>query len=331
MRRALPSARVGGPHAAGDGGAFTRAFLEHCLHGRNHATGEVGTPLDFVAFHAKGAPSEVEGHVRMGIAEQLRTIDRGFAIVTSFPELKDKPVIIGESDPEGCAACRGPALAYRNSTMYSSYTAAVFARKHELAARHGLRLEGAVTWAFEFEDQPYFAGFRSLATNGLDKPVLNVFRMFSRMSGRRVPVESSGAIPLDRILADGVRDQPDVAGLASRAPGRLAVMVWHYHDDDVPGPEAAVDLTVNGLPARLTEARLTHYRIDEDHSNSYAAWKRLGSPIAPNEEQHARLAQAGRLELLDEPKPLSLSGGRAWLRFALPRQAVSLLLLEWGE
>ena len=70
---------------------------------------------------------------------------------------------------EGCAACQGPQLAYRNGTMYSSYTAASFARKLDLAERHGVNFEGALTWAFEFEDQPYFAGFRSLATNGIDR------------------------------------------------------------------------------------------------------------------------------------------------------------------
>jgi len=41
---------------------------------------------------------------------------------------------------------------------------------HDLAERHGVNVEGALTWAFEFEDQPYFAGFRSLASNGIDKP-----------------------------------------------------------------------------------------------------------------------------------------------------------------
>jgi xylan 1,4-beta-xylosidase len=30
-------------------------FLEHCLRGKNFATGKTGSPLDFVAFHAKGA------------------------------------------------------------------------------------------------------------------------------------------------------------------------------------------------------------------------------------------------------------------------------------
>jgi xylan 1,4-beta-xylosidase len=161
-----------------------RAFLEHCLRGTNYVTGKVGTPLDFVAFHAKGAPVYTNDHVRMGIATHLRTIDDGFRIIASYPELKGKPIVIGESDPEGCAACQGPQLAYRNGTMYSSYTAASFARKHDLADKHGVNLEGALTWAFEFEDQPYFAGFRSLASNGIDKPVLNVFRMFSQMSGQ---------------------------------------------------------------------------------------------------------------------------------------------------
>ena len=69
--------------------------------------------------------------------------------------------------------------------MYASYTAAVMPRHLDLAARHGVNLLGAVTWAFEFEDQPYFDGFRDLATNGIDKPVLNVFRMLGMMTGDR--------------------------------------------------------------------------------------------------------------------------------------------------
>ena len=248
VRRALPTARVGGPDTAGGGGPFLRDFLEHCLRGTNHATGKTGTPLDFIAFHAKGAPRYVDGHVQMGIARQLQTIDEAMAIVASFPELKAKPIVIGESDPEGCAACQGPQLGYRNGTMYSSYTAASFARKHDLAAKHGVDLEGALTWAFEFEDQRYFAGFRALATNGIDLPVLNVFRMFGQMGGRRLPVRSSADAGLEAILANGVRGAPDVSALASLDGRKLAVMAWHYHDDDVAGPEAAVELRVTGFP-----------------------------------------------------------------------------------
>jgi xylan 1,4-beta-xylosidase len=321
VRRALPAARVGGPDMAGSDPEFLRAFLRHCL--------GAGTPLDFVSFHAKGRPRFADGHVRMGIAEHLATIEQGFATIASFPELARTPIVIGESDPEGCAACQGPQLAYRNGTMYSSYTAASFAREHELADAHGVRLEGALTWAFEFEDQAYFAGFRALATNGIGLPVLNVFRMFSKMEGWRVATESSAEVPLETMLTKGVRGAPDVAALASREASRLAVLVWHYHDDDVPGPDAAVELSVAGLPSTIGEARLAHYRVDEDHGNAYAAWKRMGSPIAPDRGQYTELEKASRLALLEAPAALRVERGAATLRFTLPRQAVSLVTLEW--
>jgi xylan 1,4-beta-xylosidase len=329
VRRALPTAHVGGADTAGSGGRFTRGFLEHCLRGTNYATGKVGTPVDFVSFHAKGAPVTTNGHVRMGIANQLRTIDDGFRIVASYPELKNKPVVIGESDPEGCAACQGPQLAYRNGTMYSSYTAASFARKYELAARHGVNLEGALTWAFEFEDQPYFAGFRSLASNGIDKPVLNVFRMFAKISGQRIAVNSDAAVPLDEILRRGVREKPDVSAVASLDKDKLCVLLWHYHDDDVPGAEAEVELALSALPLASGEAKLQHFRIDEEHSNAFAAWKRLGSPQQPTPEQYVQLEKAGRLATLPEPETLRVERSAAVVRLKLPRQAVSLLALTW--
>jgi xylan 1,4-beta-xylosidase len=328
VRRALPTARVGGPDVAGSGGQFMRSFLDHCLNGENYATGDRGTPLDFVSFHAKGAPEFVNGHVRMGIANQLRTIDTGFAMIASYPVLRGKPIVIGESDPDGCAACQGRQLGYRNGTLYSSYTAASFARKHDLADRHGILFDGAITWAFEFENQPWFAGFRQLATNGIDLPVLNVFRMFGKMGGERVAATSSAAISLDSIMRDGVRSGPDAGALASVDSGRVCVLVWHYHDDDVAGPDAAVELSVSGLPDATGSARLTHHRIDENHSNAWTVWKGMGSPQSPTREQIVMLERASRLATLSGPRRVRVDAGVAKLQFTLPRQGVSLLVLE---
>jgi xylan 1,4-beta-xylosidase len=329
VRRALPTARVGGPDVAGAGGKFMAGFLAHCARGTNYATGQTGTPTDFLSFHAKGSPGFVDGHVRLGISAQLKTLDAGFAMIAAVPEFKDKPIVIGESDPDGCAACQGPQLGYRNTALYASYEAAVFAGHYALADRRGVNLDAACTWAFEFEDQPYFAGQRTLANNGLDLPVMNVFWMFAQMGGDRVRTASSGEVPLDAIMHSGVRGTPDVAALASRAAGRLCVLVWHYHDDDVPGPVADVTLALNGLPAEAAGARVTHYRIDADHSNAYAVWRQLGSPTAPTEAQYARMEQAGKLAELGAPGALTLADGRASLRFALPRQGVSLVVVDW--
>jgi xylan 1,4-beta-xylosidase len=330
VRRALPTARVGGPDTAGSGGQFTRDFFEHQLRGSNAATGKVGTPIDFLSFHAKGRPEFIDGHVRLGIAAQLATIDDGFKIVASFPELKAKPIVIGESDPDGCAACQGPQLGYRNTTMYSSYTAAAFARKHDLAARHGVNLEGALTWAFEFEDKPWFAGFRVMASNGITLPVFNVFRMYSRMGADRVAAVSDGAADLDAMMKEGVRGKPDVGAIASREAKKVTVMAWHYHDDDIAGPDATVSLTLDGLALKNGTAKLTHYRIDGTHSNAYTAWKTQGSPATPTPAQYKALEAASQLTTLEgSPKTVAVKDGKATLSMTLPRQAVSLVVVEW--
>jgi xylan 1,4-beta-xylosidase len=153
--------------------------------------------------------------------------------------------------------------------------------------------------------------------------------MFAKMGGDRVAAESSDEVPLDAMLADGVRGAPDVAAFASRGPKGLAIMLWHYHDDDVPGPDADVDLAVAGLPPALREATVAHYRVDEHHGNAYAAWKRMGAPIAPNRDQYSALEAASELARLEAPAPVRVEAGTVRLRFVLPRQAVSLVTVDW--
>lgn len=334
--RALPTATVGGPHTTGPGwdqaAEFLRAFLDHVKSGTNYRTGETGSPLHFIAFHAKGFPEIVDGHVQMNLGRQLGDIDAGFEIVASYPEFAHLPVIIGESDPEGCAACSvadNPHNAYRNGTMYSAYTAAAFPRKFELADHYGVQFKGAVTWAFEFEDQPWFAGFRSLATNGVDKPVLNVFRMFGMMSGRRVAVEGGSGYDAFAVRDSSVRAQSDIHAFATAGDREAAVLVWNYHDDNVPAPDAPVTVSIDGLPA--DRVLIHHYRIDEEHSNAYEVWRKMGEPQTPTPEQVAQLEQAGQLKLLDSPEWIDTRNGVAEIELMLPRQGVSLLHMSWLE
>lgn len=326
--KALPTARVGGPDTAGDGGDFAREFYAHCLEGKNFVTGQMGTKLDFVSFHAKGSPNWVNGHIQMGIAAQLKTIQSGFKMIAGIEQLKNKPIIIGESDPEGCAACQGDRYTYRNGTMYSSYTAASFARKHDLADRYGVNLEGALTWAFTFEDQPYFAGFRQLASNGIPMPVFNVFRMFSKMQGSRIQASSNHQVAMDDVLAKGVRADPDVGVLACRSEQQIAIFTWHYHDDDLPGPIANVSLEIHGMPANAKSLNWQRFVIDQSHSNAYARWRQMGAPVAPNQSQYEQLQQASQLELVEQ-RSLEVENHMVHLNSTLERQGVALHVIRW--
>jgi xylan 1,4-beta-xylosidase len=156
-----------------------------------------------------------------------------------------------------------------------------------------------------------------------------VFRMFSKMSGQRIEVQSDHGVSLQEIVKGGVRAGSDVMGLASLDAKRLCMLVWHYHDDDVPGPTANVALSAVGLPEGVREATLEHFRIDEDHSNSFAVWKRMGSPQIPTAEQYAELQRAGKLGMLEKPRKVAVEKGQIDVKFSLPRQVVSLVVVEW--
>lgn len=335
VKRALPSARVGGPHVTAPAGLkaseFLTRFLNHCDTGINQVTGKRGAPLDFIAFHAKGSPRFIEGRVRMNMGTQLKSVSRGFEIVSSIPKFKDLPIIIGECDPEGCAACGMtvyPQNGYRNGTMYSSYTASSFSKIFDLALYYKINLLGIVTWAFEFEDQPWFHGYRDLATNGVDKPVLNVFRMFGMMKGMRVEAFSDNGFSFNHVIDSGVRsEQADIGVFAGRDKKEATIMVWNYHDDDLAAADATVDLEIRSVPVK--KITVMEYRIDRDHSNSFEVWKKLGSPQDPSAEQIKELEEAGDLQLACNPEKLKVRNNSLTIPVSMPRQGVSLFKIEW--
>jgi xylan 1,4-beta-xylosidase len=336
VKRALPRARVGGPATTGPANEkaaqYLRAFLTHCAEGRNYATGTTGAPLDFVSYHAKGSPQMVDGHVRMGIARNLKDVDAGLKIIAEFARFRTLPVILSESDPEGCGACAArfyPQNAYRNGPLYAAYTAAAMKAVMELGDRNQIDIEGMLTWAFEFEGQDYFAGFRTLATNGVDKPILNFFRMAGMMRGDRVEAASSGAVALETIEAEGVRGRADVDVLAARDERGISILIWNYQDEDVAGRSTEIVLRVDGVPATAERVLMRHYRIDANHSNAYAAWKEMGGPQEVTPAQQRQLESAGQLQLLGATGSLSNESGKIATQFDLPRQSVSLVRLEW--
>jgi len=242
------------------------------------------------------------------------------------------PILLSEADPEGCAACSSkvnPANNYRNGTLYPAYTAAAYARLLELADKHHVNLLGMLSWSFEFEGKDYFEGFRSLATNGIDKPVLNVFRMLGMMAGERVAVESSGAVPLGTMLNAGVRGEVDVNALATREGKSASVLVWDYHDVAEGGGWADVQVRVKGLPVGVRRALVERYRLDQTHSNAYTTWKAMGSPQTPTAEQVAALKRAGGLEVLGSPVWVDVDGGTLVVGTTLGRESMELMRVSW--
>jgi xylan 1,4-beta-xylosidase len=337
--RELPGALVGGPAVTGPYGnnRFLHDFLEHCAHGTNAATGGSGAPLSFISFHPKGAPKVANGEPQMGIWQQLQAMRNGFEIVRSFPQYRSLPIVLSESDPEGCAACTSPANAYRNGDPYSAAVLEATALSLELARRDRVNLIGAVNWSFLFPGQAPFAGFRELATSQpdaahpiLDKPVLNGFRLLGKLGGTQLPVTRNdpghgGSVAgLGLMLTKG--PHADVNAIATRRPRELDVLVWNYSDMLGDAPPTPVTLRLCNLPSSAVQ--LTRFVVDREHSNAYTAWLAMGSPAHPSLAQVKRLLAAAKLAVVGAGVSRSSKTGGV-VHLSLERNGATLLQFRW--
>ncbi len=366
VRRALPHALVGGPAATGPraDSTFLHSFLQHCASGSN-AAGGTGAPLDFITFHPKGSPKVTDDktgqvvdhlssdsprntHVQLGISSQLNSARNGFAIVASFPQFAHLPIILSESDPEGCAACLGATSPYRNSEGYGASVLEATARTAELANQAHVNLLGAVNWSFLFPGQPPFAGFRELATALpdpsqpiLDKPVLNALRLLGALGGEQLP--STGTAPAEQLLTPGPHSGVDV--LATRRPNQsksvqeIDVLVWNYSDSLAPASPTPITLTLTNMPGTGPHLlpsdglRLTRTLLDHDHGDAYTAWQHMGSPRDPTLAQVSGLLAAAKLVPVEDKAfdIASAADGNSWrkVHLDLAPNATVLLRFTW--
>ena len=332
LHEVIPNAALGGPAVAIVGGSFLTQFLKHCATGTNAVTGNTGTRLDLVTFHAKGGVSTNGDHIEMSLGSQLLRHLSGFNAVAAVPQFKQTPIYITEADPEGCAACPVSSIpedAYRNSPAYGAYEIAMMKHSLELEAQVGVNLSGLLTWAFTFPGTPYFAGYRALATNGINLPVLSAFKLLGRLYGIRLPLTSSGAIKLNDILNNGVRGQPEVDGMATLDGTAVQALVWNYHDDIVNVPATPVHLTITIPPSFGSRVRISHLRVDESHGDAYTVWVSQGMPATPSPTQIAALQRSMDPSPLVPDENLTVAAdGTVAVDFDLPRFGVSLVAIQ---
>ena len=276
--------------------------------------------------------SSIDGHVRMGIAEQLRTIDDGFRIVASFPELKEN-------------ADRHRRVGPRRLRRLPR-SAARLPQRHDVFQLHGRELRPQARPGRPARRESRRGAHLGVRVRG--PAVLRRLPLAGHQRDRQAGAQRVSHVRQDERPAAGGRERcghvarrdasrrrPREAGRLRAWPAcdgdKLCVLLWHYHDDDLPGPTADVELTFANLPLPTGTATVEQFRIDADHSNAYTAWQRLGSQQAPTPQQYAELEDDGRLAEMEQVAPVEIRNRQATVRMSLPRQAVALLVISCHE
>ena len=334
VRNVLPNAKVGGPTVTSGGLDFLKGFLGY--------TSTRDEPLDFISYHTKGCrfPTREYGPIGGPPTERLspsstkmlfdlRTFNRTIA---EYEQYQNVPAIVDECDaavPAHFGRYDNPNYEFQNTEYYPVFQVKLMKKMLDLNAAETVKVEQATSWSFYFEGERYFEGTRSFLTaGGIEKPILNAYRMMSRLGNRRIGVTSDAAWSISELDAtDGSSMREEVDALATRGDdGSVAVLVWRHTDDQyqTDTAETFVNVAVSGLGEGTYT--LNHYRIDMNHSNSYTIWRSLGSPQDPTETELAEIKRRQRLEELEPATTMQSTSGELSVDTSLPLPAASLLM-----
>ena len=278
--------RVGGPATAA--ASWVDAFLKHAA--ENH------TPVDFVSTHGY-ADDTVEN--LFGTNEDIPMDDRVCRAIakvrkqiqsSAYPNL---PLLWTEWNVPGMDEARdtsyvGPAVA--NTVRECDGTV------NEMSF-----------WTFSdvFEEggpipQPFEGHFGLRAEGGINKPSYSDFSLLHHLGEQRLANSDSNVI------------------VTRRGDGTLVIALWNLVDPGKAGRMKTVRLLFEnvrtGAPAEIS-------RVDNDHGNTLAAYKKMGSPRYPTDDQIRKLNAATQLP---PPERLHLEGNRLDLNL----QPNALVLIE---
>ena len=93
------------------------------------------------------------------------------------------------------------------------------------------------------------------------------------------------------------------------------------------GDSRAVRLNLSTGWKKPADAEITHWRIDEHHSNAYSVFCEMGSPTQPTPEQIQQIRSRMGLETVEPPSRRSV-GDTFEMTLDLPPNAVSLIKIK---
>ncbi len=322
-REVNPEIRIGGPGLSStktyrEPENF-RFFLDHVVNGKNHATGETGSPIDFLSIQtyggagARGGPGREFPEVDYIMDNQLRLAD----IRDEYPTLQDLPIYVDEwgVSASGTRGVDSEPMADVRNSQYAAAFLTTLVERHIKVRQENDRNIGTFVYCAMNDALPEhdFMGHRKLISkHGFHKPVLNAYKLLYKLAPEIVQVHT--------------KTNPHVTAFATRDGDRITIVVTNFQNDQVYNDGLSYPVTLNIKTSWKPESQVTlkHWRIDEEHSNSYTAFKELGSPGLPNPLEVDAIKNRMDLELLESPKQLKREDLNN-IKFDLPCNAVSLI------
>ena len=339
IRAAMPTARFGGPATTGNRDPKSNAvlfldkFLNHTKSGKNYFSGQQGTRVDYLSVHTKGGGYEFDTITKKQLPSVQTLVEnvRVSCEVIQKYGYQDLELVLTEADPDGWAAggmYDNFNLNFRNTEYYASYVASSYKNLYDLGKSLNMDIR-PLAWAFMFEGERCFEGTRTFSTQGIDKAVLNLFKLYAKLGEQTLALTSGRDLDVLSFQDEyGTAEGPEIDGWATQTgDDSIQVLLYCHHDDWDVKQTFSVDFQLENLPF-AGPVSVRHYRIDESHSNAYAEWVRQGRPHWPQGAQYDAIKEKDKLELLVPDAKTVLLDSKLKLEFEMPTHAISLLVIQ---
>ncbi|MBD3343797.1 MAG: hypothetical protein GF401_01890 [Chitinivibrionales bacterium] len=319
---AHPGLRLGGPGGQGNLNDTTKAFLAHCDGGTNYFTGEKGVRLDFISFHEKGAMHCLEDIDPDSMGMCQREMNFVQYVRDNHPRLADVPVMNNECDPQ---IGFGAVHTWRALPYYPAFVA-------KMINQHQVLLIDKLKCSYELlgNDNGFTGrwGHRTLCARFgsadevdhgafvmVKKPIFNLMVGLTLLGDERCMV-THNFDPSSRL---GI--------LATKAGnGQIALMLYNSRDKIYSDGEDEIEIMLTGIS--FDTAMLTHYRIDDSHSNPFRIYVQKGVRPDCRPDDLVAIRAAQELEYLEEPQEIEIKKGCLKIEVTLPLPSVSIILLS---
>ena len=282
-----PRLRVGGPATAQ--AAWADDFIRHCADNK--------VPVDFVSTHVYGNDRSEDVFATHEEIPRARMVCRAVKKVHDQIKASAMPNLPLYWSEFNASYMNEPDV---TDTAYMGPWMADTIRQCD-----GL-VDEMSYWTFSdvFEEQgvvktPFYGGFGLMAERGIPKPSFNVFKLLHQLGDERLALDSESAL------------------VTRRKDGTLVVAAWNLADPGQPGTLRNVTFTFRGTTAK----RVLVSRVDPVNGNVATAYRALGSPRYPTEEQVKQLRTAAQLPT---PQAFALRNGS----FTIEVPAHGLVLIE---
>jgi hypothetical protein len=227
------------------------------------------TRVDLITWH----------HYNIVPEDYTFLIDKVRKLLAPYREYADVTLAIDEWNP----------ILPDNRPAY--YSAGNYGAAHAVASIHYMMKAGLDYQTHFIASSPH--GWGMTGFKGVKQPTFNAFQMLGMLGAE----ELGFAVPAD---------EPYVGGLAARrGDGAITVMVWYVKSRNDLTPDFAKSVTVR-LPGISSSAKVTHYLVDDQHSNSQTNPQREGLESVPATLRPSASGSGSEIQFTSAPNSVSL-------------------------